>query len=75
MSETPRHIADDDWLDIGAVCQVIGGTRPINPATYYRGAKAGRYPRPEQRGRNVKRVSREKLTAALRRLADEPDAA
>jgi hypothetical protein len=65
---------NNEWLDIGAVCQFIGGTRPIHPSTYYRGVKAGRYSAPEQRGVNVKRVSRKKLEADLRRLsnADEP---
>jgi hypothetical protein len=64
----------DEWLDIPAVCEFIGGTRPINPSTYYRGVKAGRYTAPEQRGANVKRVNRKKLEADLRRLsnADEP---
>jgi hypothetical protein len=65
---------NDEWLDIPAVCEFIGGTRPINPSTYYRGVKAGRYSAPEQRGANVKRVNRKKLEADLRRLsnADEP---
>ena len=60
---------EPEWLDIMAACEFIGGTRPINPATFYRGVKAGRYPAAEQRGHNVKRVSREKLAAALQRLA------
>jgi hypothetical protein len=74
MNETtPRNAPDDDeWLDINAVCQVIGGTRPVNPSTYYRGAQAGRYPLPEQRGLNVKRVSRTKLVAALNQLRAKP---
>lgn len=60
----------DEWLDIPSACQVIGGTRPINPATFYRGVKAGRYPAPEQRGANVKRVSGKRLAAALHRLSN-----
>jgi hypothetical protein len=68
MEQTPRDFDDDEWLDISAVCAVIGGTRPIHPATYYRGVKAGRYSAPEQRGANVKRVSRRKIEADLRRL-------
>jgi len=64
------QVWDDEWLDIAAACQFIGGSRPINPATFYRGVKAGRYPAPEQRGANIKRVSREKLAAAVSRLSD-----
>jgi hypothetical protein len=63
---------NDEWLDIPTVCEFIGGTRPINPSTYYRGVKAGRYSAPEQRGANVKRVSRKKLEADLRRLSNVP---
>ena len=57
-----------DWLDVATACKVIGGAKPINPATYYRGVRAGLYPATEPRGHNVKRVSREKLAAALQRL-------
>jgi len=60
----------DEWLDIPAACAFIGGTRPINPSTYYRGVKAGRYSAPEQRGLNIKRVNKRKLSDDLRRLAE-----
>lgn len=65
-----RNDPQDEWLDISAACAFIGGTRPINPATYYRGVKAGRYSAPEQRGANVKRVSKRKLADDLRRLSN-----
>ncbi len=68
-----RNDLPDEWLDIPAVCAFIGGTRPIHPATYYRGVKAGRYSAPEQRGANVKRVNSRKLAADLRRLNPETD--
>jgi hypothetical protein len=63
---------DDEWLDIPACCAVIGGNRPINPSTYYRGVKAGIYPAPEKRGRNISRVRDSKLKASLRQLAEKP---
>jgi hypothetical protein len=66
-----RNDPHDEWLDIPAACAFIGGTRPINPPTFYRGVQAGRYPAPEQRGANIKRVSRKKLAADLRRLNPE----
>ena len=68
MSEASQKPTEPEWLDIVAACEFIGGTRPINPSTFYRGVRAGRYPAPEQRGHNVKRVSRQKLAAALQRL-------
>ncbi len=67
--EAQGDFNDDTWLDVTAVCAEIGGSRPVHPATYYRGVRQGRYPAPEQRGLNVKRVSLKKLRAALRRLA------
>jgi hypothetical protein len=69
MEQTHPFGEEDEWLDIPAICAVIGGNRPIHPSTYYRGVKAGRYSPPEQRGANVKRVSRKKIEADLRRLA------
>jgi predicted DNA-binding transcriptional regulator AlpA len=35
-----------DLLDKQAVCRLLGGSRPINPATLYRGIRKGMYPRP-----------------------------
>ena len=35
-----------DLLDRDATCRFFGGTRPINPATLYRGIRKGRYPQP-----------------------------
>jgi hypothetical protein len=68
VEQAPGDFDNDEWLDITATCAVIGGNRPIHPATFYRGVKAGRYSAPEQRGLNVKRVSRRKIEADLRRL-------
>jgi hypothetical protein len=39
-----------ELLDRGEVCRYFGGTRPINPATLYRGIRQGRYPRPVKVG-------------------------
>ena len=76
MADNPNNAPADEWLDVAAACRVVGGTRPINPATFYRGIKRGHYPAPEQRGANIKRVNAQRLAAALRRLSNpEPDAA
>jgi predicted DNA-binding transcriptional regulator AlpA len=36
---------DDTW-DKRRVCEFFGGSRPIDPATLYRGIKKGLYPAP-----------------------------
>jgi hypothetical protein len=69
MADYPAD-RDDEWLDIAAACAVIGGNRPVHPSTFYRGVKAGIYPAPEKRGRNISRVNRGKLKASLRHLAE-----
>ena len=37
------HKDDNDIGTVRDACRVIGGRKPINPATFYRGVKAGRY--------------------------------
>lgn len=39
-----------DLLDRNAACEFFGGTRPLHPATLYRGVRLGRYPRPVKVG-------------------------
>jgi predicted DNA-binding transcriptional regulator AlpA len=53
----------DDLLDIKEACRFIGGTRPINPATLWRGVKAKRYPAPVRMGPNTVRWRRVELEA------------
>jgi len=36
----------ENLLDKVEVCRFFGGSRPLNPATLYRGIKAKRYPQP-----------------------------
>ena len=60
----------DDKLELGtieAVCAEIGGDRPINRATYYRGVKAGIYPAPVHPTPGISRVVMPKLREAIRR--------
>ena len=35
---------NDDLLDLAAACRFFGGSRPIHPATLYRGISQGRFP-------------------------------
>jgi predicted DNA-binding transcriptional regulator AlpA len=66
----PVNLSPDlDLMNAAQACQVIGGNgAPINPATLWRGIKAGRYPKPIMVSPNVARWSRAELEAALRRL-------
>jgi len=57
-------------LDKGEVCRIFGGTKPINPATLYRGIKAGRYPRPVKVGPGSSRWLRSECEAALRGMVE-----
>ena len=60
-----------DFITVMEACAVIGGeSKPINPATFYRGVKAGRYPAPVRVSANIVRVSRSKLVESLYRLVE-----
>jgi predicted DNA-binding transcriptional regulator AlpA len=64
---------NEDLLDRDAVCRFIGGSRPINPATLYRGVKAGIYPKPIKVAPNVSRWQKSELQEALDRRVAERD--
>jgi hypothetical protein len=52
-------MTDNDVGEIGTIrdaCKLIGGTRPISPATYYRGVKKGRFPAPFHPSDGISRV-------------------
>jgi predicted DNA-binding transcriptional regulator AlpA len=58
-----------ELLDRKAACEFFGGTRPIHPATLYRGARVGRYPRPVRVG-GSSRWLRAECEAALRAMVE-----
>jgi predicted DNA-binding transcriptional regulator AlpA len=55
----------NELLDLRAVCRFFGGTRPLHPATLYRGIKAGRYPKPVKIGPGASRWLRVECESAL----------
>jgi predicted DNA-binding transcriptional regulator AlpA len=57
-------------LDRRAACEFFGGTRPINPATLYRGVRQGRYPRPVRVGPGTSRWLRAECEAALAAMVE-----
>jgi predicted DNA-binding transcriptional regulator AlpA len=66
---------DLDLLTRPEVCRLFGGTRPIDPATLYRGIASGKFPAPVKIGPGSSRWLRSECEAALKRLIAERDAA
>jgi predicted DNA-binding transcriptional regulator AlpA len=56
-----------ELLDRRAACEFFGGTRPINPATLYRGIRKGLYPRPVKIG-TLSRWLRSEVEACLQHM-------
>lgn len=52
-----------ELLDAEAACELLGGTRPINRATLYKGIKAGRFPAPVKVGSHSRWVKSECIAA------------
>jgi predicted DNA-binding transcriptional regulator AlpA len=61
---------NDEFLDCDAVCRLIGGSKPINPATLYRNIRAGRYPAAVHVGPGSSRWLRSEVEAALARMVE-----
>lgn len=60
-----------ELLDRREVCRFFGGTRPIDPATLYRGIRKGRYPAPIKVGPGSSRWLREECEEALQSMVTE----
>jgi predicted DNA-binding transcriptional regulator AlpA len=58
-------------LDRVEVCRFFGGTRPINPATLYRGIRLGRYPAPIKIGPGSSRWLLSECQASLRAMVED----
>jgi predicted DNA-binding transcriptional regulator AlpA len=64
---------DDELLDEAATCKFFGGTKPINPATLWRGVKKGRYSKPIKISDQAVRWRRSDLQADIARMVAERD--
>ena len=60
----------DNHLDLRSVCRLIGGTKPLHPATLYRGIAAKRYPKPIKVGPGSSRWLRSEVEACLRQMKE-----
>jgi predicted DNA-binding transcriptional regulator AlpA len=57
-------------LDRREVCRFFGGSKPIDPATLYRGIRQGRYPKPVKVGPGSSRWLREECEASLQAMVE-----
>jgi predicted DNA-binding transcriptional regulator AlpA len=62
---------NDELLDMGAVCRLFGGTRPLDPSTIYKGIRRGRFPKPVSIGPQTARWLRSECLSALERIIAE----
>jgi predicted DNA-binding transcriptional regulator AlpA len=60
----------NDLLDRAETCRFFGGSKPIDPATLYRGIRQGRYPRPVKIGPGSSRWLRSECESALRSMIE-----
>jgi predicted DNA-binding transcriptional regulator AlpA len=63
------QVSLSDLLDRREVCRYFGGTKPLDPATLYRGIRIGRYPQPVKVG-GSSRWLRCECEAALQAMVD-----
>jgi predicted DNA-binding transcriptional regulator AlpA len=57
-------------LDLKETCRFFGGSRPLHPATLYRGIRVGRYPAPIKIGPNASRWLKRECEAVLERMIE-----
>jgi predicted DNA-binding transcriptional regulator AlpA len=68
-------VQDDlELIDAKEACRILGGSRPINPATLYRGIADGRFPPPVKLGGGTSRWVKAELRAAIRKRMTEREA-
>jgi predicted DNA-binding transcriptional regulator AlpA len=59
-----------ELLDREATCRFFGGSKPIDPATLYRGIAKGRYPKPVKVGPGSARWLKSECEAALQAMVE-----
>lgn len=65
---------DLELVDAKEACRILGGSRPINPATLYRGIADGRFPPPVKLGAGTSCWVKAELRAAIRKRMAEREA-
>ena len=64
------HESEVELVDAKEACRILGGSRPINHATLYRGISDRRFPPPIKLGGSISRWVKAELLAAIRRRMD-----
>jgi predicted DNA-binding transcriptional regulator AlpA len=62
--------ASHERLDLKAVCEFFGGTRPIDPSTLYRNIAKGLYPAPIKVSPGSSRWLRSECEAAMQAIIE-----
>jgi predicted DNA-binding transcriptional regulator AlpA len=70
MSST--DVFDYELMDLATTCRFFGGSKPIHPATLYRGIHADLYPAPIKVGPNLNRWVVSECRAARERMIASP---
>jgi len=65
ISPQTDELHDFELIDVPEACKLLGGSRPINAATYYRGVAAGIFPKPIKIG-NSARIPKREIVAVIR---------
>ena len=55
----------DDLMTVTDACRMIGGTKPISRATFYRHVQTGRFPAPVHPSPGISRIRKSELIAAI----------
>lgn len=74
MADTTKLNGHDDFIDMEGLCRLLGGSKPLNPATVYRGVKAGHLPKAIVITPGVRRWRRAEVLEALAAKAAARDA-
>lgn len=55
----------DELMTVNDACRMIGGTKPISRATFYRQVQTGRFPAPVHPSPGISRIRKSELIAAI----------
>ena len=70
MQNFPVSLNEVVLLDRDEVCRWFGGSKPIDPATLYRGIRKGRYPAPVKVGPGSSRWLLAECQVALQAMVE-----
>lgn len=69
LPQSTDEIPEYELIDVPEACKLLGGSRPINPATFYRGVASGLYPKPIKIGNSARLLKCEIIAIIKARIA------